>query len=185
MPIRRPTSILAGKPPPFNVDAWIEVFDRPSKRMIIDQYRFPSGGGGSPAKLSGTPIGTPGSYGGNPDTELDKCFDGNVDTFFDSPIQEGWVGMDFGTAKVLTEVRIVMRSGHLERLQNTAIQVSNSADFSDATDVYTFAGGTNGTYPAATAYTITGAPSRRYARWANVVFGASWGNAAELEFWGT
>lgn len=49
MPIRRPTSIPAGKPPPSNVDPWIEVFDRPSRRMIINPYSFPAAGGGGSA----------------------------------------------------------------------------------------------------------------------------------------
>lgn len=49
-------------------------------------------------KLHGTVIGTPGSWGNSGNT-IYKAFDGNVNTFFDSPeVNNSWVGLDLGTA---------------------------------------------------------------------------------------
>ena len=52
----------------------------------------------SPAKLTGTPFGSPGSYA-NSGNDFTKVFDGSTSTFFDGPGPSGnFAGIDQGTA---------------------------------------------------------------------------------------
>src|SRR5204863_6345047 len=61
----------------------------------------------TPVKLTGTVIGTAGSYNNSGNT-ADKAFDGSLSTFFDAPVankDNAWVGLDLGTAAVISEIR--------------------------------------------------------------------------------
>ena len=69
------------------------------------QLRFP--------KLTGTIIGTAGSWGNSGNT-ITNVFDNNLNTFFDAPTGNGdWVGLDFGVgvSNVITQINYCPRSG--------------------------------------------------------------------------
>jgi type 1 glutamine amidotransferase len=89
------------------------------------------------ARLTGTPIGTEGAWG-NGNRTKHRALDGNINTFFDAPAADGaWVGLDLGSAHVLTAVRLAPRANHEDRLSGGKIQGANRPDFSDATDLHT------------------------------------------------
>jgi hypothetical protein len=98
----------------------------------------------SPTKLAGTPIGTPGSYR-NHGTTIANAFDGSLTTFFDGPDASGdWVGLDLGSARIVTQVDFAARTGWANRMVGGEIQASNTADFSSG---------------VVTLYTITSTPT--------------------------
>ncbi|MBR4643555.1 MAG: CotH kinase family protein [Bacteroidaceae bacterium] len=93
-------------------------------------------------KLSGTPIGSP-----NIDYDTNKssstvntpahAFDGNYDTFYASMDRSRtWVGLDLGTAHVITKVGWSPRTSQTSRVQLGLFEGSNSPDFLDAVPLY-------------------------------------------------
>ncbi len=65
---------------------------------VVAELEFDNG----TTKLTGTPFGTPGSYGNFGDT-FDKAFDGDISTFFDAPTNTGSVvGLDTGNGAPVT-----------------------------------------------------------------------------------
>jgi hypothetical protein len=89
------------------------------------------------AALTGTPIGTAGSYANSGNT-IAKAFDGNLVTYFDAPTASGnWVGLDLGTAQLATEVQFAPRPSFESRMIGGEFQASDTADFSS--DVVTLA----------------------------------------------
>jgi len=136
------------------------------------------------ALLTGTVIGTSGSWGGSSST-VDKVFDGDLTTFFDAPTANGnWAGLDFGVGneKIITQVRYAPRDGYTSRIVNAVIQGSNTADFSSGVvNLYTI-----NSAPSAlvlTSQAISNATAFRYAR--ILTANDSFGNVAELQFYGT
>lgn len=137
-----------------------------------------------PSKLTGTGIGTPGSYYG-PDT-FDKALDGNLATFYDADSASGdWTGLDLGASntKVISQVRVAPRNAyHAPRMVGGQIQASNTADFSSG--VVTLATITSA--PPAGVLTTLAVPiipgAYRYVRYLGPNNG--WCNLAEIEFWG-
>lgn len=183
MPIKRPTSIPAGKPPPSNVDPWIEVFDRPSSRMIIDPYRFPAGS--SEINLFSLRAGyvNVNEYAG--DYDAAKSFDSNTGTFSaGSDSAPARFGLDFGgTPRTVTRIEYYPRTGFESRMDGGSFYAANSADFSDEVAILTLPSGhTAQWYDAAT----TSSVSARY-----VYFKSSHGspnsssNIAEQVYWGS
>jgi hypothetical protein len=84
----------------------------------------------TPTQLTGTVIGTSGSYG-NLGNVISNVFDGNLSTFFDAPVGTGgWVGLDLGTARTITQISFAPRSGFAYRMLGGVFQASNSANFS-------------------------------------------------------
>ena len=135
----------------------------------------------TPAKLTGTVIGTTGSYqnGGN---TRDKAFDGNANSFVDAATADGnWVGLDLGSAKSVTSLSFTPRAGFASRMAGGTFQASNTADFTAGTVTLYAISGT----PAATATTVnvTAAGTYRYVRYVSPNGG--WGNVAEVGFTGT
>ncbi len=130
--------------------------------------------------LTGTVIGTPGSYQNDGDTAA-KAFDGDGNTFFDAPAGTAWVGLDLGAARSVTQVQLVPRAGYAGRMVGGTFQASNTADFSSGvTTLYTVKA-----VPAAgrfTAAAVTAAGSFRYVRYLSPAGGH--GNVAELAFAG-
>jgi hypothetical protein len=56
--------------------------------------------------LTGTIIGTSGSFGGNPATTKEAAMDGDPGTAYDADSSSGaWVGLNLGTVKVIKLVR--------------------------------------------------------------------------------
>jgi hypothetical protein len=133
-------------------------------------------------KLTGSIIGTPGSWGGYGDT-IAKVFDNDLNTFFDAPDGNGaWAGLDFGAgvSNVITQINYCPRSGFESRMVGGVFQGANQANFSDAVTLATVT-----TSPAAggfTSVTITNAAAFRYVRY--LAPDSSWGNVAEVEFYG-
>ncbi len=140
--------------------------------------------GNSPVLLTGSVIGTAGSYN-NSGATVDKVFDGSLTTFFDAPTANGtWAGLDFGAGneKILTEVRYAPRSTYESRIVNAIIQGSSSADFTTGVvNLYTIS--TAPTAGVLTAQSISNPTGFRYAR--ILMANGSYGNVAELQFYGT
>jgi hypothetical protein len=134
------------------------------------------------SKLTGTIIGTAGSWGGSGNT-IAKVFDNNLTTFFDAPDGNGaWVGLDFGAgvSNVITRINYCPRSGSESRMVGGIFQGANQADFSDAVTLFIIT-----TQPATgvfTSATINNASAFRYVRYLSPNGG--YGNVAELQFYG-
>jgi hypothetical protein len=134
------------------------------------------GGGGN--LLSGTVIGTAGSYGGSQWTN-DKVFDTNLTTFFDANIASGaWAGLDLGSTRVIAQIRYCPRASWAGRMTGGVFQGANTSDFSDAVTLYTVTGTpTEGTM---TTQNISNSTPFRYVRYLSPTNG--WCNIAEVEF---
>ena len=93
-------------------------------------------------KLSGTPIGSPNvdySTGGSSETvNTPACaFDGDYNTFYASlDRSRTWVGLDLGTAHVITKVGWSPRPSQARRVQLGVFEGSNNPDFLDAVPLY-------------------------------------------------
>lgn len=137
----------------------------------------------APAKLTGTAIGTPGSYNNNAATTKSAALDGNLGTYFDATVGTGaWVGWDLGETQRanVAKVRFAPRSGYPGRMTGGMFQGANNADFSDATTLYTVVGSpTVGSLTEKEAFNFK---EFRYLRYLSPADG--WGNVAEVEFWG-
>ena len=93
-------------------------------------------------KLSGTPIGSPNiDYSTSQSSETVNtpahAFDGDYDTFYASMDRSRtWVGLDLGTAHVITRVGWSPRTSQAKRVQLGVFEGSNSPDFLDAVPLY-------------------------------------------------
>jgi len=92
------------------------------------------------SKITGTIIGTSGSYGNNSSRTGKAALDGNISTFYDALNTTGdWVGYDLGEnykAQVVY-VKYAPRSGYPSRMTGGKFQVANKEDFSDAVTIAT------------------------------------------------
>ncbi len=133
-------------------------------------------------QLTGTVIGTPGSWGGSGNT-IAKVFDGDLSTFFDGPDGNGdWLGLYFGASvsNAITQINYCPRSGYEGRMVGGIFQGANQANFSDAVTLYTVA--TQPTSGAFTSVNITNTSAFRYIRYLSPANGFC--NVAELQFYG-
>lgn len=134
------------------------------------------------AKLTGTGIGTPGTWGGG--NTFDKALDGNLSTAYDADSATGdWVGLDLGAgnSKVVTKVKYAARAGHEGRMNGGMIQGSNAADFSSGVvTLYTISGAPPS--GVLTSASVNNSTAYRYVRYLGPTDG--WCNIAEIEFWG-
>ena len=94
------------------------------------------------SKLVGTPIGSPnvdystGQSSETVNTPAD-AFDGNYNTFYASMDRSRtWVGLDLGTAHVITRVGWSPRTSQARRVQLGVFEGSNNPDFLDAVPLY-------------------------------------------------
>ncbi|MDF7809290.1 carbohydrate-binding protein [Pontiellaceae bacterium B12219] len=73
--------------------------------------------------------------------QKDNLFDGDVDTFYDTTVNNSWVGLDFGAgnAKQIFGASYTLRDWtySIDRTIGAEIQGANTADFSDAVTLYT------------------------------------------------
>ena len=78
-------------------------------------------------------LGTTGSYN-NSGNIAARALDGNIATFFDSPTNTAWVGIDLGPniAQAICKIRYAPRSGYANRMPGGVFQGANLPDFSDA-----------------------------------------------------
>lgn len=135
-------------------------------------------------KLTGTVIGTTGSYNNNAGRTRAAALDGNVATFFDAPAANengAWVGYDLGAAgaRKISAIRYYPRAGFPERMRGGVFQGANQANFSDAVTLYRIA-----ITPSVGVYhlmPVTSAQTFRYVRYLSP--DGSWGNVAEVEFY--
>ena len=135
----------------------------------------------TPSQLTGTVIGTSGSYDGASNDTASAAFDGNLNTYFDAPAayaSGAYVGLDLGTAKTLTSISYAPRATFESRMTGGYFQGSNSADFSNATTLYTISG-----TPVDGLTTVTVSGSYRYVRY--VAPANSYGNIAEMQVFGS
>jgi uncharacterized protein YjdB len=136
---------------------------------------------GSSAKLTGTIIGTAGSWNSDANVTKEKAMDGSLSTFFDGPVSDGvWVGLDLGSAKTISSAKYCPRTSWATRMTGGKIQGSNVADFSTATDLFTISG--TPTENVLTTATISNSTAFRYVRY--LAPNGGYGNIAEVEFWG-
>jgi hypothetical protein len=137
-------------------------------------------------QLTGTVIGTSGSWNNDGDTVAD-AFDGNLNTFFDAPTGNGdWAGLNLGSPYTITSISYAPRVGLESRMIGGQFQVSSTPDFSS--NVITLA--TISTQPP-DGYTTINIPSSAYAGTAGAYQYVrylspdnSFGNIAELDFYG-
>jgi PKD repeat protein len=132
--------------------------------------------------LSGTVIGTEGSWN-NAGNTRDKVFDENTGTFFDAAEANGaWVGLDLGAdnAARITRIRFHPRSGYEDRMNGGVFEGSSSSDFSDPVGLATVSTSPSGGW---TELVVTGSEALRYVRYRAPDGGH--GNVAEIEFYGT
>jgi hypothetical protein len=129
--------------------------------------------------VTGTIIGTPGSYRSQGNT-IANVFDQNLSTFFDGPNATGdWVGLDLGSAQVLTTASFAPRSAYASRMVGGEIQASNSANFSSG--VVTLATiTTSPVYGQLTTLSLNNTTAYRYYRYVGPANGYC--NIAELVF---
>jgi hypothetical protein len=134
-----------------------------------------------PIALTGTPIGTGGSYRSQGNT-ITNVFDGNYNTFFDAPAASGsWVGLDLGSPQAITQIQYVPRGGFSSRMVGGVFQASNTADFSsDVVTLFTVTASPAGNIFTTQAVTTNG--GFRYVRYLSPVNGSC--NVAEIRFTG-
>ena len=131
--------------------------------------------------LTGTVIGTAGSYNNSGNT-INKAFDGNLNNYFDGPTASGnYAGLDLGAAKVITQISYAPRPGQGGRMTGGVFQGSDSADFSGpVTTLYTVT-----TAPASGTFTTVNVSSAlpfRYVRYLSP--NGSYGDVGEIRFTG-
>lgn len=132
--------------------------------------------------LTGTIIGTPGSWN-NLGNTISNVFDGNLSTFFDGPDVTGdWVGLDFGAgvSNVIAQISYCPRAGFASRMNGGTFQGANSSNFSGATTLFTISAVP--TQGVLTSQTITNTSAFRYVRYVGPANGSC--NVAELQFLG-
>ena len=114
-------------------------------------------------KLTGTTIGTAGSYNNSGNT-IAKATDGSTSTYFDGQASNGnWVGLDLGSAKPISQIAYAPRSSYGSRLTGGQIQISTTADFSSGvTTIYTITGTSPNTL---TTVTLTSPVTAQYVRY--------------------
>ena len=133
-------------------------------------------------QLTGSLIGTTGSYANFGNT-IAKAVDGNLSTYFDSAAGSGsWVGYDLGTAATITRVSYAPRSGYESRMVGGVFQGSNSAQFTTGVvNLYTVTATPKAGVLTTAAVSATG--SFRYVRYLSPTNG--YGNVAEVNFFGS
>ncbi|MBO6126280.1 MAG: CotH kinase family protein [Bacteroidaceae bacterium] len=137
-------------------------------------------------KLSGTPIGSPNwDYDAqSTSTTVNTpahAFDGNYSTFYASKDRSRtWVGLDLGTAHVITKVGWSPRTSQTSRVQLGVFEGSNSPDFLDAVPLYLIPN--TGTAKAMDYADVPVTRGFRYVRYVGPNDARC--NIAELEFYG-
>lgn len=92
-------------------------------------------------QISGTVIGTSGSWNNAAEATKEAVFDFDTETFFDSPASTGWVGLDFGKdhSFVIDSICYAPRSNDegRGRLIGGRFELSNNKNFTNAVTVFT------------------------------------------------
>lgn len=133
--------------------------------------------------LSGTIIGSAGSYGNNAAHTAKAALDGNLSTYYDAANTSGdWVGYDLGedTPAMVQYVTFAPRQGYPGRMNGGRFQVSDNAAFSSPLTIATISSN-----PDEGVMTKLTAPSGKYYRYIRYI-GPDKGNCnvAEVRFYG-
>lgn len=132
--------------------------------------------------LSGTVIGTSGSWNNDGDVIAD-VFDSNLNTFFDGPDSYGdWAGLDFGNgvSNVIDQIAYCPRNNYASRMVGGIFQGGYDPSFTNPVTLYTVS-----TAPAYNLFTfqpITNYAAFRYVRYIGPANGNC--NVAEVKFFG-
>jgi len=131
--------------------------------------------------LTGTIIGTAGSYN-NVGNTIQKVFDDNLETYFDAPNgNESWMGLDFGTTKRITRIEFAPRHDYMpERIVNSRFQASNDADFKNVKELYKITA--KPPIKVLTSADVDSVDGYRYVRM--LAPKGAYGSVAELKFYG-
>lgn len=133
-------------------------------------------------KLTGTVIGTAGSFNNSGNTK-EKVFDNNLATFFDGPTANGiWAGLDFGASvsNVVGVIKYCPRATFASRMTGGVFQGANDPSFTSPTTLFTITA--TPAYSTLTPQLITVTNAFRHVRYLSPNNG--YGNVAEVEFWG-
>jgi hypothetical protein len=115
-------------------------------------------------------------------TSASASVDGSLSTYFESSAADGaWVGVDFGSAKTITQIKFAPRKGFQGRMIGGTFQVSDTADFSGkVVDLFVIKKAPkNG---AITAQAVSVGEAYRYVRY--LAPNGTFGNIAETSFVG-
>jgi hypothetical protein len=135
----------------------------------------------TPTQLTGTTIGTTGSYLNDGDT-IANATDGSLSSFYDGAAANGnWVGLNLGSAKSVDEISFAPRAGYASRMVGGYFQVSTSANFTTGvTTVYTIT--TTPQTGGLTTIKLSSPVTGQYVRYVSP--NGSYGNVAEIAFYG-
>jgi hypothetical protein len=142
------------------------------------QFLGTAGGLSGLTQITGTVIGTAGSYQ-NAGNTIAKAADGTLNTFFDAPTANGnWVGQDLGAATLVKQISYAPRAGFPGRMIGGVFQASNTADFSaGVANLYTIT--TAPPQGVLTNITLNLSSGYRYYRYLSPA--GSYGNISEFE----
>jgi hypothetical protein len=150
--------------------------------VSFDSFSIAAVSSPTTGKLTGTVIGTAGSYQNKGNT-IANVFDGNLNTYFDGPTANGnWAGLDLGSPQTIAQIKYAPRPSWAGRMVGGIFQASNTADFSSGVvNLYTVPSmppvGSFTTVPTNNSSTF------RYVRYLSP--SGSYGNVAEVEFDGS
>ena len=133
--------------------------------------------------LTGSVIGTTGSWNNNSATTRTAAFDGDITTYFDAAQSNGaWTGIDLGTGNdaVVTELRFCPRKGFASRMNGGRFQGASTRTFTNAVTLYTIR--ENPTEATLTSVTIDEPTAFRYLRYIGPDGGSC--NVSEVQFYG-
>lgn len=134
-------------------------------------------------KLTGTVIGTTGSWNNNSATTRTAVFDGNLATYFDASQSNGaWVGLDLGASNeaMVTEIRFCPRKGYVSRMNGGRFQGAATRAFTNAVTLYTIT--EDPTDATLSSVAIDNSTAFRYLRYIGPDGGNC--NVAEVQFFG-
>lgn len=133
----------------------------------------------STPKLTGTVIGTTGSWNNGGNTR-DKAFDGDTNTYFDAPTDIAWTGLSLDKTYNITGINFFPRKEFTGRMIGGKFQGSNTADFSSGVeDLATI---TIEPTLEWNCITVNNNSSYKYVRY--ICASGGIGNVAEIEFYG-
>lgn len=94
-------------------------------------------------KLTGTVIGTTGSWNNNSAITRSAAFDGKIDTYFDAAQSDGaWAGIDLGEERAarVTKISYCPRQNLPQRMTGGRFQAADNPSFTDAVTLHTVSG---------------------------------------------
>ena len=138
-------------------------------------------------QLTGTVIGTTDNYNYNSAScsstvnTAANAFDGNLSNYFSACNESGgWVGLDLGSAHVITKISYCPHANHADRMLLGVFEGANLPDFGDAVPLYMIT--TSPSNNTLTSQTINCSKGFRYVRYVGPTNTHS--DIAEMKFYG-